>query len=58
MLLSISNEYYDLSENKRVVLEGVFLDWAEIDEVRPNRVKDGFRGGCFRGGVFRWSRNR
>ena len=38
MLLSISNEYYDLSENKRAVLEGAFLDWVEIDEVSPNSV--------------------
>ena len=37
MLLSISNEYYDLSENKRAVLEGAFLDWVEIDEVSVGR---------------------
>jgi hypothetical protein len=33
MLLSISNEYYNLSENKGAVLVG-----AEIDEVSPNKV--------------------
>ena len=36
MLLSISNEYYDLSENKGAVLEGAFLDWTEIDEGSQN----------------------
>ena len=38
MLLSISNEYYDLSENKGAGLEGVLLDWAQMDEVSSNRV--------------------
>jgi hypothetical protein len=38
MLLSISNEYYHLSENKWAVLEGAFLHGAEIDEMSPHRM--------------------